>query len=210
MRLPALSSATPRLRRLLAFVAIALIVVGCATRRPAPVEDRALAPSHPAPIVTPSRSPLAVPAEPPPPVTYTVKRGDTLHQIALDTGLDYRELAAWNNIENVNRIFPGQVLRLTAPGDTQLASSQSADGVTTAPLRTVPGVVEAKPAEGPRGATPPPTVAASAVAPSSATAAAGTLKTSPKAIREPYSEQAVRELNLAASAGPAPADALAL
>ena len=28
--------------------------------------------------------------------TYTVKRGDTLYQIALDNGLDYRELAAWN------------------------------------------------------------------------------------------------------------------
>ena len=39
---------------------------------------------------------------------YTVKRGDTLYQIALDHGLDYRELAAWNNIENVNVIRVGQ------------------------------------------------------------------------------------------------------
>jgi lipoprotein NlpD len=35
------------------------------------------------------------------------------------------------------------------------------------------------------------------------------VKTSPKAIKEPYSEQAVRDLNLAASAGPAPASAVA-
>ena len=51
------------------------------------------------------------------PQTYTVKRGDTLHQIALDYGLDYRELAAWNNIENPNLIRVGQVLRLAAPGE---------------------------------------------------------------------------------------------
>ena len=50
------------------------------------------------------------------PQTYTVKRGDTLYQIALDHGLDYRELAAWNNLENVNLIRVGQVLRLAAPG----------------------------------------------------------------------------------------------
>ena len=44
-----------------------------------------------------------------------MKRGDTLHQIALDYGLDYRELAAWNNIENANLIRVGQVLRLPRP-----------------------------------------------------------------------------------------------
>ncbi len=48
------------------------------------------------------------------PQTYIVKRGDTLYAIALDHGLDYRELAAWNNIENVNLIRVGQVLRLAA------------------------------------------------------------------------------------------------
>jgi lipoprotein NlpD len=217
MRLPALSSATPRLRRLLAFVAIALIVVGCATRRPAPVEDRALAPSQPAPIVTPSRSPLAVPAEPPPPVTYTVKRGDTLHQIALDSGLDYRELAAWNNIENVNRIFPGQVLRLAPPGEPPAAGASIAgtpadasSGVTTAPLRTVPAIGDGRAAnaENARAASAPPPAAA--VNPSPPAAASGTLKTSPKAVKEPYSEQAVRDLNFAASAAPAPSDGIAL
>jgi lipoprotein NlpD len=220
MRLPALPSASPRFRRFLAFVAIALIVAGCATRRPAPVEDRALARSQPAPVVTPSRPPVAAPAEPPPALTYTVKRGDTLHQIALDSGLDYRELAAWNNIENVNRIFPGQVLRLAPPGGNPPAPGASiagapapadaSSGVTTAPLRTVPAIGDGRPA-GPDGArvasAPPP---AAAVAPSAPAAASGTLKTSPKAVKEPYSEQAVRDLNFAASAAPAPPEAIAL
>ena len=219
MRSPALSSATSRIRRFLAFAAIALIVAGCATRRPAPVEDRALVRAQPAPIATTSRPPLGAPAEPPPPVTYTVKRGDTLHQIALDSGLDYRELAAWNNIENVNRIFPGQVLRLAPPGEyppaagasitSAPAPAQAANGVTTAPLRTVPAIGDgrAASAENARVASAPPPAAPVASPPA---AASGTLKTSPKAVKEPYSEQAVRDLNFAASAAPAPPDAIAL
>ena len=33
------------------------------------------------------------------PGSYTVKKGDTLYSIALDHGLDYKDLAAWNKIE---------------------------------------------------------------------------------------------------------------
>ena len=71
--------------------------------------------------------------------TYTVKRGDTLYQIALDNGLDYRELAAWNNIENINVIRVGQVLRLDGAGRAT-AAGEAGPGVTTAPLRTAPPV----------------------------------------------------------------------
>jgi lipoprotein NlpD len=84
-----------------------LAIAGCATHRPAPIEDRALGRGEPPRIAASGRAePSIAAAEPPPAATYTVKRGDTLHQIALDNGLDYRELAGWNNIENVNRIFP--------------------------------------------------------------------------------------------------------
>jgi len=143
----------------------------------------------------------ARPPEPPPVPTYTVKRGDTLYQIALDNGLDYRELAAWNNIENVNLIRVGQVLRLLAPGEVPPpvagAPVTNADGVTTTPLRTVPPV-----AETPRGlALPPPVAGATATPPP---VAGGNVKTAPKAIKEPYSDQAVRDLTLAATAVPAP------
>jgi len=199
-----------RFRVLTMLVVTALVVAGCATHRPAPVEDRTLgrgaprgAPSAQAPVATP---------EPPPAATYTVKRGDTLHQIALDNGLDYRELAAWNNLENVNKIYPGQVLRLTAPGSeparTAVAappsSQDAASGVVTAPLRTPPAIGESKPpSAAPANVTPP------SPPPSSVAAAEGTLKTSPKAVKMPYSEQAVRELELAASAGPPPRNAAA-
>ncbi|HET7380396.1 MAG TPA: transglycosylase SLT domain-containing protein, partial [Gaiellales bacterium] len=52
-------------------------------------------------------------------ITHTVKRGETLVGIALQYGLDYRELAAWNNITNPNVISPGRVLVLAAPRGTQ-------------------------------------------------------------------------------------------
>jgi lipoprotein NlpD len=204
---------TSRYRFPLTLVAIALLVTGCATRRPAPVEDRVASRARPA-VATP---PVASAVDARPPATYTVKRGDTLHQIALDSGLDYRELAAWNNIENVNRIFPGQMLQLAAPGASAPVPTQAAsDGVTTAPLRTPPAIIEGKPpgpATAPVTSSPPvpaSTTSAQSGAAVSAAVGAGNVKTSPKAVKEPYSERAVHELDLAASAAPAPADALAL
>ena len=63
--------------------------------------------------------------------------------IALDNGLDYRDLAAWNNIENINRIRVGQVLRLAPPGESSPAPDGIAagPGVTTIPLRPAPPVI---------------------------------------------------------------------
>ena len=193
-------------------LAVVMVAAGCATRRPAPVEDRAqppiaTVPSTPAPAATVAAEPVAV-------ATYTVKRGDTLHQIALDNGLDYRELAAWNNIENVNVIRVGQVLRLAATGEAPAIAQEPASGVTTAPLRTAPIVVESRPGSGTAVAAMPPAPSSTtplASAPgASASVSASNLKTSPKAIKEPYSDHAVRELTLAASAVPAPSDSLAM
>ena len=82
-----------------------------------------------------------------------VKRGDTLYQVALDRASTTSELAAWNNIENVNVIRVGQVLRLTAPGSEPAVSPT---GVTTAPLRTAPSVVETRPGAPVAASTPAP------------------------------------------------------
>jgi lipoprotein NlpD len=202
-------------RLLVAIVAIAL-VAGCATRRPAPVDDRTLARGQAPGATTAARAVPGPAPEAPPASTYTVKRGDTLHQIALDNGLDYRELAAWNGIENVNRILPGQVLRLSPPGEPAAAIASAtppapdgSTGVTTAPLRTPPPVLESAAGTLPQGPATSPSPPAVAASPSPRpagppVAANGNLKTSPKAIRQPYSEEAVRNLNLVASAGPPP------
>ena len=46
------------------------------------------------------------------PEYHLVKKGDTLYSIALDYGQDYRELAAWNNLEDPGLIKIDQRLRL--------------------------------------------------------------------------------------------------
>lgn len=173
---------------------------GCASRSRAPVEDRSTSQPRPAASAKPVPSPTttATPAKEPDwrPSTYVVKRGDTLHQIALDHGIDYRELAAWNGIANANLIQVGQSLRLTAPGEP----ATGADGVTTAPLKSTAPVVAA------RGAT-----ASTQTAPV-ASRNTENYKTEPRALKEAYSEQAVRDVTRAAAepvatAAPTPAPA---
>jgi lipoprotein NlpD len=120
-----------------AAAALALALAACAARTPAPVVDRGPAPPQP---------PVAVTAPPPPPepVTvpipaHTVKRGETLVGIALQYGLDYRELAAWNNIVNPNVLAVGQVLVVAAP-----AGARPYAPVTT-PLAMPGPPIEARP-----------------------------------------------------------------
>lgn len=45
-------------------------------------------------------------------ITYVVRPGDTLSEIALRYGVSVSQLAGINNIQNPNLIYPGQVLRI--------------------------------------------------------------------------------------------------
>lgn len=56
--------------------------------------------------------------------TYTVREGDTLFSIAWRNDLDYRDLAAWNNIEDPSRIRPGQQLSLRPERGDRSSSRQ--------------------------------------------------------------------------------------
>ena len=49
------------------------------------------------------------------PDRHVVKAGETLNEIALQYGLDYRDLALWNNISNPNLIEVGDNLQLVPP-----------------------------------------------------------------------------------------------
>ena len=104
-----------------------LLAAGCASTRRAPVSERAPQARPAAPAQPAAARPL--PRQPDARADfYTVKQGDTLYSIALDHGLDYRELAAWNNIDPA-KIRVGQQLRLKPP----------AGAVVTAPLKAAPG-----------------------------------------------------------------------
>jgi lipoprotein NlpD len=67
---------------------------------------------------------------------YRVRRGDTLHAIAFNFGLDWRDLARWNSISAPYTIYPDQELRVSPP---------SRPKVTTAPAKT-PAPVKDRPA----------------------------------------------------------------
>ena len=70
--------------------------------------------SAPAPKPTPAPAPKPQPKPTPQPAnTYTVKKGDTLSGIAARYGTTYKELARINGIPDPNKIYPGQVLKLT-------------------------------------------------------------------------------------------------
>ncbi len=125
-----------------ALFSIAVAIAGCASRPPAPVVERAPGAQAPA-------APAVVKVEPAV-QTYTVKRGETLFGIALDHGLDYRELAEWNGITNASVIRTGDVLRLGPPAATAQAPSDGA--VQVSPV-TGPGRVESRPLGS--GASPP-------------------------------------------------------
>lgn len=185
--------------------ALVVFVAGCASRTSAPVEDRRAQakPGAPAPAAV-GVKPAAPPAPEPDwrPQTYTVKRGDTLHGIALEHGLDYRELAGWNALDNPNLIRVGQVLRLNAPGDPRTAPGatamvEAAPGVTVAPLRSAGPIVESPASTAVAAAPAPAAASSSAPAPTAAAPAARNtdmLKVGPKAVRQPWSAEAAKEM----------------
>jgi len=158
-------------------VVLAFLLAACAARGPAPVVDRTADRAPPKP---------EVPAEPPKPVekpipTHTVKRGETLVGIALQHGLDYRELAAWNNITNPNVLAVGQVLVVAAP-----AGAKPLAGNTTSPLGVTPLIGPGPPIEARPLANTPNT------------------KVEPRGEKVPYSDRALAQLNAAAGGGTAP------
>ena len=171
------------LRRTISAFLCTLLLAACATRAPAPVVERPPVVPVPDYVPLPPSAPLqATPVPPVPekdwrPEFYTVKRGDTLYGVALEHGLDYRELAAMNNIENINVIRVGQALRLRPPGEPTIAA-----GTTTAPLVPTPPVTEVRPP------------AASGVPRPPASGNTDTYKVSPKAIKLPYSDAAWAQL----------------
>jgi len=91
-------------------IAAALALGGCASYEAnAPVVDRTARAPAPKPPVAMVNAPVPITL---PDGFYEVKRGDTLYSIALENGADYREVAAWNALDDPAKIRVGQVLRV--------------------------------------------------------------------------------------------------
>lgn len=142
----------------------ALLHACSSTPTQAPVSERnAQVVKKPAP---PSTKPLTKPSSDWRPDSYTVKKGDTLFSIGLQYGYDYKEIAQLNGLTAPFSIKIGQELKLKDPKTVTNASESAADGVTTAPLKQNAIITGTGNGE-------------------------ALFITEPKALREPYSEQAL-------------------
>jgi lipoprotein NlpD len=172
-------------------------LAGCASKVPAPVaESRSAARAEAAKAALP-----AVPMG----KMHVVKKGDTLFSIARENGLNARDIAAWNTLDNSNRISVGQQLRLSPPTvapTAQTAATVTQEDTEVRPI-TASGVVVARPLDG-----APPADSAVPPAPTSQTLAPGnteTLKRGPKGGKLPYSEENLARLKGEAPVQPPPA-----
>lgn len=152
-----------------------LALSGCGSKvaNRAPVEDRG--------TPTASSTPLPAAAEPVAPAVrqpagfenagkpgfYTVKPGDTLIRIGLDSGQSWRDIARWNGLDNPNVIEIGQVLRVVPPAVP--ATTVVGPGVVTRPVASA--TVTTAPVAPAQTTAPASTVAAPAPAPVAAPAA---------------------------------------
>jgi lipoprotein NlpD len=154
-------------------VALALVGCGSSPMNRAPVEDRAAAGSS-APGVVAVVRPAPGFENAGKPGYYTVKPGDTLIRIGLESGQSHKDISRWNALENPNKIEVGQVLRIVPPvagagaaAETGAVAKPVTSGtVTTTPIATAPA--PAKPASAAAAAASAPVKVATAPAATSA------------------------------------------
>jgi lipoprotein NlpD len=148
-------------------VALALVGCGSSPMNRAPVEDRGAAVS--------SVPPVATAVKPAPGFEnagkvgfYTVKPGDTLIRIGLESGQSPKDIARWSALENPNKIEVGQVLRIVPPvvEAGAVAKPVTSGTVITTPIATASA--PAKPASAASAAASAPVKVATAPAATSA------------------------------------------
>ncbi|HCY17189.1 MAG: peptidase [Curvibacter sp. GWA2_64_110] len=139
-----------------------LLVAGCGSTslNRAPVEDRRSAASRT--VMDPNTQAVK---QPPgfenagKPGYYTVKPGDTLIRVGLETGQNWKDIRRWNNLDNPNQIEVGQVLRVVPPTSsapaTQTAVVTRPIASSTANASSVPPPGQAASAAKPEAATQP-------------------------------------------------------
>lgn len=155
-----------RLPGLLLVILVSL--AGCTTTPQAPVIERIpqakkAEAAKPAPPPAKKAAPPAIAEADQRPDTYAVKKGDTLYSIGLEFGFDYKEIAQRNGIQPPYIIYVGQPLILPKADAAKPVAEASP---VAAPQKIEPSAIAKQPVEPP-------------------------LITEPKAVKEPYSAQAM-------------------
>jgi lipoprotein NlpD len=65
--------------------------------------------------------------------TYKVRAGDTLQVIAARAGIEQARIVEWNQLGSPDRIYAGQVLRLTPPRDGETRGASQSPGTVPPP-----------------------------------------------------------------------------
>ena len=166
-----------RLRLPVYLLAVILVLGGCATQRSAPVVDGTRTGANDIAKSSVSIAKLRGGRS----ATHTVRKGDTLYSIALEYGLDYRDLVSWNALPDNSLIHVGQVLKLTPPQpeNSAVQATSTESTVQTIPLKIEP-------------------------LPQAQAASSAVLITQPKAVKLPYSNAALAQLEQTGAAQPAP------
>ena len=115
---------------------------------------------------------------------YTVKPGDTMIRIGLETGQNWRDIVRWNNLDNPNVIEVGQVLRVVAARRRRRSALRRAASrpPRSRRARSTPAAAAAGRDAG--RAAPPPAPPASAPAPAAAPPPARTAPRRRRSARE--------------------------
>ena len=151
-------------------VLVLALLGGCATSlNKAPVEDRNARPAAATPAgatapVVGTEAPKLLPnaEHAGKPGYYSVKPGDTLIRVGLESGQNWRDIARWNNIDNPNLLEVGQVLRVVAPGTDTTATTARPVPPTKVEARPLDGTAALPTAAGASAPTPTATAPAPA------------------------------------------------
>lgn len=161
---------TNRIGFLAICLALAMTLAACSSKptTKAPVEDRTPTATQAAAVAPEAKLPPGA-ENAGKPGYYTVKRGDTVMRIGLETGQAWRDIVRWNNLENPNLIEVGQVLRVIPPAPAAVASAPGTGAVARPVASSTVTPASAPP---PAGQAAGPASAASAAAPATAAASA--------------------------------------
>ncbi|MBN9133015.1 MAG: peptidoglycan DD-metalloendopeptidase family protein [Nitrosospira multiformis] len=157
-------------------LALCLLIAGCSsTPRQGPMSNKG-APDR-------QKNAVSTYSQPQRPGVHIVRKGDTLYSIATSNNINPRDLAAWNNLPDPGAIRIGQEIFLSPEGP--VAAQPTLFAIQeSAPSSSI--VAPASPAQIRQDSMPMPEARQPVPV--------GKLKTEPKALKLPYSEQALAQM----------------